>query len=262
MRAMPTTTSAATSSAWREVRALLRPWRALIVLIGMCVLIAEGFAVVPPLLMKRIIDDHLTAGVSSGILLLAALYLGATVAARGMDFLVTYLTAYVAQSGLRDLRVRLFDHLQRLPLGYYDRTALGDAISRCTSDVEAVDTLFTTGVANLITRLAQLVTASIAMFVLSPPLSLLALTLLPPLALVTRFFQVHIRDAERARRRAIGLLNVQLQETLSGVEVVRAFRLEESLILRFRRALRETVRAYGRALSYNVGTTASCAMCR
>ena len=252
MSAMPTTTSAATSSAWREVRALLRPWRALIVLIGMCVLIAEGFAVVPPLLMKRIIDDHLTAGVSSGILLLAALYLGATVAARGMDFLVTYLTAYVAQSGLRDLRVRLFDHLQRLPLGYYDRTALGDAISRCTSDVEAVDTLFTTGVANLITRLAQLVTASIAMFVLSPPLSLLALTLLPPLALVTRFFQVHIRDAERARRRAIGLLNVQLQETLSGVEVVRAFRLEESLILRFRRALRETVRAYGRALSYNV----------
>jgi ATP-binding cassette subfamily B protein len=194
----------------------------------------------------------MTAGTSEGVLALALLYLGATAAARGMDFVVTTLTAYVAQGALRDLRVRLFDHLQRLPLSYYDHTPRGDAISRCTADVETVDTLFTSGVANLITRLVQLVTAAVAMFALSPPLSLLALALLPPLAVVTRFFQVHIRDAERDRRRAIGLLNIQLEEALSGVEVVRAFRQEAHLTLRFRRALRETVRAYGRALSYNV----------
>ncbi len=118
--------------------------------------------------------------------------------------------------------------------------------------METVDTLFTTGVANLVTRLAQLATAAVAMFALSPALSLLAVALLPPLALVTRFFQVHIRDAERERRRAIGLLNTQLQETLSGVEVVRAYHQEGHVLLRFRRALRETVRAYGKALSYNV----------
>jgi ATP-binding cassette subfamily B protein len=234
------------------VRALLRPWRVLIVLIGVCVLLAEAFAVMPLLLMKRIIDDHLTVGVSKGVLALAVLFLAATAAARGMDFVVTYLTANVAQGGLRGLRVHLFDHLQRLPLSYFDHTPRGDAISRCTADVETVDTLFTTGVAKLITRLAQLATAAMAMFALSPPLSLLALALLPPLAAVTRFFQVHIRDAERERRRAIGLLNTQLQETLSGVETVRAFRQEEHLVLRFRRALRETVCAYGRALSYNV----------
>jgi ATP-binding cassette subfamily B multidrug efflux pump len=248
----PAATPAGGTTAWREVRALLRPWRTLILVIAVCVLLAESFAVVPPLLMKRIIDDHLTAGVSQGILGLALLFLAATAAAQGMNFLVIYLTAYVAQGGLRDLRVRLFGHLQRLPLSYYDHTSRGDAISRCTADVETVDTLFTTGVANLVTRLAQLATAAVAMFALSPQLSLLAVTLLPPLALVTRFFQVHIRDAERERRRAIGLLNTQLQETLSGVEVVRAYHQEEHLLLRFRRALRETVRAYGKALSYNV----------
>ena len=218
------------------VRALLQPWWPLIALIGACVLLAEAFAVVPPLLMQRIIDDHLTVGSSGGVLALALLYLAATAAARGMDFVVTYLTAHVAQGGLRDLRVRLFDHLQRLPLSYYDHTPRGDAISRCTSDVETVDTLFTSGVANLITRLVQLATAAVAMFALSPLLSLLALALLPPLAVVTRFFQVHIRDAERDRRRAIGLLNIQLEEALSGVEVVRAFRQEAHLVLRFRRA--------------------------
>jgi ATP-binding cassette subfamily B protein len=239
-------------SAWREVRSLLRPWRAVIVIIGACVLLGEAFAVVPPLLMRRIIDDHLTVGQSEGVLALAVLLLAATAAARGLDFVTTYLTAFVAQATLRDLRVRLFAHLQHLPLSYYDHTPLGDAISRCTADVDTVDTLFSTGVASLITRLAQLATAAIAMFALSPPLSLLAVALLPPLAVITRFFQVHIRDAERERRRAIGLLNTQLQETLSGAEVVRALCLEDQQLLRFRRALRETVRAYGRALSYNV----------
>lgn len=252
MSARTAVTASGQPTAWREVRALLRPWRAVIVIIGACVFLAEAFAVVPPLLMKRIIDDHLTVGASEGVLALAVLFLAATAAAQALDFVTTYFTAFVTQSALRDLRVRLFAHLQHLPLSYYDHTPLGDAISRCTADVDTVDTLFSTGVASLITRLAQLATAAIAMFALSPPLSLLAMALLPPLAVITRFFQVHIRDAERERRRAIGLLNTQLQETLSGAEVVHAFCQEEQQVLRFRRALRETVRAYGRALSYNV----------
>jgi len=245
-------TSSRRNAAWREIRALLRPWRGLIALIALCVLLTEAFAVVPSLLMRRIIDDHLTPGIREGVLSLALLYLGATAAAQGLDFVATYLIAHVAQNALRGLRVRLFAHLQRLPLGYYDRTPLGDAISRCTTDVETVDTLFATGVSSLITRLVQLIAAAVAMANLSPRLSLLALLLIPPLGVVTRFFQVHIRDAEGERRRAIGLLNVHLQETLSGVEVVRAFAREQAFVAHFRRALRDTVRAYGRALSYNV----------
>jgi ATP-binding cassette subfamily B protein len=240
------------NAAWREAGELINPWRGMVVVIAVCVLLTEGFAVVPPLLMRRIVDDHLTPGIREGILALALLYLGATALAQGMDFVVTYLTAYVAQSALRDLRVRLFAHLQRLPLGYYDRTPLGDVISRCTADVETVDTLFTTGVSRLITRLMQLIVAAAAMMSLNMRLSLLALLLIPPLALVTRFFQVRIRDAERERRRAVGSLNVHLQEILSGVEVVRAFGREHAFVARFRLALRETVRACGRTLSYNV----------
>lgn len=245
------------STAWRELRPLIRPWRGLIAAIAACVLLTEAFAIVPPLLMKRIVDDHLTPGIREGVLALALFYLGAMAVAQGMDFAATYLTAYVAQGALRDLRVRLFAHLQCLPLSYYDRTPLGDVISRCTADVETVDTLFTTGVSRLITRLVQLIAAAAAMVALSPRLSLPSLLLVPPLALVTRFFQVHIRDAERERRRAIGLLNIHLQETLGGVEVVRAFGREDAFIARFRLALRETLRAYGHALSYNVFYTPS-----
>jgi ATP-binding cassette subfamily B protein len=244
-------------TAWGEVRQLLRPWRRQIALVALCVVLFEALTVVPPLLMQRIVDDHLTVGVPSGVLTLALLYLGAMVLAEVVHFGIAYLTTWVAQHALRDLRVRLFAHLQRLPLSYHDHTSLGDVISRCTADVEAVDTLFATGVSNLLLRLVQLVTAFAAMMSLSPRLALLALLLLPPLALVTRFFQVHIRDAERGRRKAIGLLNVYLQETLSGVEVVRAFGREEAFVARFRRALRETVAAFWRAESYNMYYTPS-----
>ena len=239
-------------TAWRTLRPLLLPHRPLIAVIALAVLLAEAFAVIPPLLMARIIDDHLAAGILDGVLALALLYLGTRAVAEGLDFAVTYLTGIVAQKTLRDLRVRLFDHLQRLPLSYYDRTPLGDAISRCTADVDTVDTLFTTGISHLLTRMVQLITALAAMVLLSPPLALFALALIPPLALVTRFFQVHIRDAERDRRREIGSLNVHLQETLGGVEVVRAFGREDRFCASFRLALARTLRAYGRALSYNV----------
>jgi ATP-binding cassette subfamily B multidrug efflux pump len=239
-------------TAWGEVRRLLYPWRGQIALIALGVLMFEGLVVVPPLLLQRIVDEHLTPGLPAGILTLALLYLAATVLAESVNAGVSYLTAWVAQHALRNLRVDLFAHLQRLPLDYHDRTPLGDVISRCTADVETVDTLFTTGVSGLLLRLVQLITAFAAMVSLSPRLALLALLLLPPLALATRFFQVHIRDAERERRKAIGLLNVYLQETLSGVEVVRAFSREETMVARFRHALRETVAAFWRAESYNM----------
>ena len=153
------------------MRRLLHPWRGQIVLITLGVLIFEGLSVIPPLLLQRIMDEHLVPGLTTGILVLALLYLAATVLAE--VFGVSYLTAWVAQHALRNLRVDLFAHLQRLPLGYHDRTPLGDVISRCTADVDTVDTLFTTGVSNFL-RLVQLVTTFAAMVLLSPRLALLA----------------------------------------------------------------------------------------
>ena len=252
--------SAPRISAWSEVRRLLRPWYGQIALIAGSILVFEALAVVPTLLIQRVIDQHLTPRQPDGILLLALLYLAATVLAETLHFGISYMTVWVAQRALCTLRVDLFAHLQRLPLGYYDRTPLGDAISRCTSDVETVDTLFSTGVSTLLLRLVQLFAALGAMVSLSPRLALLALLLIPPLALATRFFQVHIREAARDRRKAIGVLNIYLQETLSGIEIVRASGREASLVARFRQALRETVAAFWRAESYNMYYSPSLAV--
>jgi ATP-binding cassette subfamily B multidrug efflux pump len=184
-----------------------------------------------------------------------------------MGFLTEYLTATIAQGVLRGLRVRLFSHLLTLPMRYYDRTPLGDTISRCTADVETVSTLFTTAVAGAVASsggvasgtsgatvllgVVRLVTIAPAMLALSPLLSLVAALPVVPVVLLTRSFQVGVRDAERASRQAVGLQNTHLQETLSGVEVIRALGGEATFIARFRAALRDGVAAYNWATVYS-----------
>jgi ATP-binding cassette subfamily B protein len=237
--------------AWSHLASILRPWLGTLALVSLSVLLSRALELVPPLLIQRIVDDHLTPRQTAGLLPLGALYLGATVAAQLLNFAAIYLTAVAAQGALHTLRVRLVSHLQRLPLRYYDQTPLGDVISRCTADVETVDTLFSTGVITLVASLVRLLTAAVAMVALSPQLTLVAVLAVPPLVVITRAFQLRVRAAERRNRRAVGLLNTHLQETLGGVEVIRAFGREATFVARFRLALREALAAFNRATVYS-----------
>jgi ATP-binding cassette subfamily B protein len=206
---------------------------------------------VPPLVVKQVIDGNLANGERDGLLQLGLLYFGATAALQGATFLTSYLIALAAQGVLHDLRVKLFTHFQRLPLAYFDRTPIGDAISRCTADIETINVLFTSGVAVLAAELVRLITIVITMLVLSVPLSLVAALSVPVLVVVTRVFQVRVRVAERATRRAIGGLNSHLQGVLAGVEVIRAFGCESHFVGRFRRTLRRTLAASNVSFGYS-----------
>ena len=252
----------------RQLWTMLIPWRWWLALVGVSVLLGAVLELVPPLLVKQIVDAHLALGQAEGLLWIAVLYLGATAAVQAMGFLTEYLTAIIAQGVLRRLRVRLFAHLQTLPLSYYDHTPLGDTISRCTADIETVSTLFTTAAtggavassgggqggtsgATVLMGVVRLGTIAAAMIALSPLLSLVAALTAVPVVLVTRYFQVRVRDAEWANRQAVGLQNTHLQEMLGGVEVIRALGSEAVFIARFRAALRDGLAAHNRATVYS-----------
>ena len=155
--------------------------------------------------------------------MMALLFLLATAGAQALIFGYTYLAALIAQSVLNVLRVRLFAHYQSLPTSYFDQTPLGDAISRCTADVETVDILFSSGVSALVANMVLVVTTGVAMVLLSPPLAAVSALVLPFLLVITRFFQVRTRAAERLNRIAVGYMNAELQESLGGMEIIRAF---------------------------------------
>ncbi|MHB1433779.1 MAG: ABC transporter ATP-binding protein, partial [Streptosporangiaceae bacterium] len=222
-----------------------------IALVVVFVAAASLAGVAPPLIVRHVINADLVPHRTAGLLAAGLGYLGAVGAAAGCTYAYSYLAAVVAQRAIAALRADLFAQLTRLPVAYLDSTPIGDTISRATSDVETIDTLFTDGIATLVGKLASLVAMAITMVAISPLLSAIAAVVIPPLAVISRWLQVRLRDAERQTRRAIGGLNVQLSETIGGAETIRAFGREASFAARFRGALRTTLGAQERAVRYN-----------
>ncbi len=253
-RPMPETLAIANtlgSTTRKQLLDILAPRRLQILVIVLTILVGASLELVPPLVLKQIVDKHLTPAIPDGLWQLAVIYLTSVAGVQGIGFLTNYLTATTAQGSLNTLRIRLYRHLQRLPISYYDRNPLGDIISRCTADVDTIDTLFSSGVAGLVTDLVRVFTVSIAMLVLSPILTLISVLVVPPLLFITNAFRLRIRQAERQNRMAVGMLNTHLQETFGGVEVIRAFGREPVFIARFRRVLEQTLKAYNLSARYS-----------
>lgn len=226
---------------------LLGPWRVRLVAVAFLVLAAAVLELAPPLIIRTIVDAHLTVGQPEGLLSLAVLYLGAAASVQVVMFLYGYVAATVAQGVLSNLRVRLYTHLQRLPTSYFDRVPMGDVISRCTADIDTLDDVFSSHVATLVANLVRLATISVAMIALSVPLSLIAALILPPLLVVTRFLQVRVRQAERENRIAVGAITTRLQENLRSTEVIRAFGREPEFAAGFRQILSRGLAASNRS---------------
>jgi ATP-binding cassette subfamily B protein len=238
------------SISWSRVWPIISPWRWVLAASLLSVIAGAGVTLLPPLILRHLIDNNLALGRAEGIPTLGLMYLGATVAVHLTTFLTSYSTTYAAQGALRRLRVLLFGHLQKLPVSYYDRTPTGEIISRCTADIDTIDQLFSSGVVSLLADLLTLVFTFGAMIALSPLLSLTLVLALPFLVVVTRRFQILTRAAQRKLRREIGRLNSRLQEYLTRFEVIHAFGWEFRIVRRFKEVLLKALRARNRSIAY------------
>jgi ABC-type multidrug transport system fused ATPase/permease subunit len=251
--ARPREAAAATPSAAlaHHLREVVRPYRLRLSAVGVLVLAAAVLEVVPPLVVRHVIDSDLTRGDTGGLGAAAVLYLAAATGVATASAAYGYLAATVAQRSLAALRTRLFAHLLALPMSYHDRTPRGESISRATADVDAIDDLFSSSVATLLGEVVRLATVAVAMVVLSPVLAAAAALVVPPLVLITNVLRRRVRDAERTTRAAVGTVNAELAEDLAGVEVIRAFGRQRQFDNRFRRALRGWLRAGNRSVLFN-----------
>jgi ATP-binding cassette subfamily B protein len=232
------------------LRELVRPWRGRIVLLAAGVISAAVLDLLPPLIMGTVVDG-LTTGSTAGLSTAAAWYLAAVAGVQILTASYGYLAASIAQRALATLRTRLFAHLLALPIGYHDRTPVGDGIARATADVETIDDLFSSSIVTLLGETARLVTVAVAMVLLSPVLTVGALIVVPPLAILTAFLRRRIRTAERDTRVAVGETTTQLQEDLAGVDVIRAFGRESQFSHRFRVVLGQWLAASNTSTRYN-----------
>ena len=161
-------------------------------------------------------------------------FLGAGLVAWLAGVAQTYLTSWVGERVLADLRLRLFRHLGRLSLGFYERNRTGAIISRLTNDVEALDQLVTEGVTSLVQNTLVLFGSAVILFVLDWRLALATLAVFPLMAVATSIFRRRSSRAYRRVRERLGTVTATLQEDISGVRVVQAFAREERSNEQFR----------------------------
>jgi ATP-binding cassette subfamily B protein len=151
-----------------------------------------------------------------------------------MSYVQTYLTGWVGERILADLRNDLFEHLQRLSLGFYERNRAGVIISRLTNDVEAIDQLVTDGVTSLVQNTLTLVGTAVLLFVLDWRLALATLAVIPLMSAATIVFRIRSARAYSAVRERLGLVTATLAEDIAGMRVVQAFTRERANTDRFR----------------------------
>jgi ATP-binding cassette, subfamily B, bacterial len=224
---------------WRQTRRrfstlnrLVAPHRGRALLSLLTLLLATVIALAPPFLAKFALDDAVNGGGRLGLVVM--LFLIAGLANWGMTYAQTYLTGWVGERMLADLRTRLFKHLQQLSLGFYERNRAGVVISRLTNDVEALDQLVTDGVSSLVQSTLTLVGTAILLFILDWRLALATLTVIPVMSIGTVLFRRYSTRAYRAVRERLGLVTATLAEDIAGMRVVQAFTREQINIRNFR----------------------------
>jgi ATP-binding cassette, subfamily B, bacterial len=226
---------------WRTTRRrlgvlhrLTRPYRLRTSLSVVSLLTATLTALAPPYLAKYALDDALHGHSGMKLALVVGIFLAAGLANWGMTYVETYLTGWVGERILADLRNKLFSHLQRLSLGFYERNRAGVIISRLTNDVEAIDQLVTDGVTTLVQSTLTLAGTAVLLFVLDWRLALATCAVIPLMSAATVVFRKHSARAYAAVRERLGLVTATLAEDIAGMRVVQAFTREQAAYDNFR----------------------------
>jgi ATP-binding cassette subfamily B protein len=207
----------------RFMAGLLRPYRGRVALTLAAMLAATGAGLAPPYLAGKAVDSGIVTGDVSALDWIVAAFVVVAAVYAGATFLQTYLVGWVGTRALQDLRERVYSHLQEMSIGFFTRHRPGVLISRMTNDIEALNQLVTSGVVTLVSSSLTLVGVVVILLALDLQLALVTFITFPLLAIASVIFRIASQGAYRATRERIAAITAHLQETLSGVRVVRSF---------------------------------------
>jgi len=211
----------------------VRPyWKPLIVT-SILVLVHTGLSLLPPLFQREIVDQVIGARDVSRLGVIIVTLIGIQALLQLVDFGDLYVRHALGERFIFDLRVRMYAHLQRLSLSFFERTSTGELMSRVTNDINALEQFVTHGVALTVVDLLRLLGASAVLLVLDWRLALAVLVPLPVMAFGLRYFNQRVRPIYRRVRDRLGDINARLQDNLTGIRVIQAFEQEEAELARF-----------------------------
>lgn len=233
----------------RRLLGYLRPYKWLAALAVLLLLGTAGLTLVGPLLTQRALDVAVPARDLGMLRTLALLFLCALVLEFLLDYAQAYLTAWMGQRVMSDLRMQVFSHLQRLSIAYFDRHPVGRLMTRATSDVETLNELFSSGVVTVFGDLFTLVAITAMLLATDWRLALVAFAVMPLMLLAAVTFRRHVRSSFRDIRTRVARLNAFLQEHLAGVRVIQLFGREAAEARGFAGVNREHLAAHLRSIT-------------
>jgi len=234
----------------RRIISYLEPYKIWVGVAFITVLVVAFLGPLRPKLVQITIDQDIVTGDLEGLRNMIMLLFGILVAEGLLSFVNAYLTQWIGQQAIYDLRTKLYRHIQRQSLRFFDTTPIGRLITRVTSDVESLSQVLSAGVVTILGDLFKLIFISWFMFSLNWELALLTLAVMPLMVYATFWFKRKVRVAYRETRTQVARLNSFLQEHISGMKIVQLFGREEEEMNRFKAINDEHRQAHIRTIFY------------
>ncbi len=229
--------------------AYVRPYKFKVFISIVLLLLIAGLEQLLPYLTKVGIDDYIGQGDFSGLLRIAAVYIVISLGLSSMKIAQVLLTGWVGEKVMFDIREQVFSHLQAQSLRFFDRNPIGRLVTRTTNDVQTLSEIFTSGIVVVFGDIITLVGIVTAMMIMNVQLALVALLIIPLIAIVTFFFRFRLRDAFRDVRLKVAAINSFLQEHLAGMRIVQLFNNESRADTSFSVVNAETKNAHLRTVA-------------
>ena len=233
-----------------RVLALAKPYRKVFILAGVLTVVLAPLAILRPYIIKIMVDDYIFKFDIPGLTNMALLLMAILMVDVALRYVFIYSTSWLGQSVIKDLRVRMFNHISSLRLSYFDTTPIGTSTTRTINDIETINTVFSQGAITIIADLFTVFAVLTVMLVTSWKLTLVCLTTLPFLMIATYIFKEKVKISYQKVRKQITLMNAFLQERITGMRIVQIFNAEEKELDKFKTINRKYTQANLDAILY------------
>lgn len=238
---------------WNVLKRLfhfVKPYSGKFSLLILLTTLSAALVPIRPYLIQYTIDNDMATGNYQGLLKMIYILIGLLVFQAIVQYIHTYLSGWIGQYIVKDIRIRLYDHLLKLKLKFYDNTPIGRLVTRVISDIETLSDVFSQGLASIIGDLLQLVFIVAFMLYTNWKLAVVCLTTLPILLFATYIFKEKVKVAFNSVRNAVANLNSFVQEHVTGMSIVQIFNSEKNELEKFKKINEEHKKANIRSILY------------
>jgi len=212
---------------------LVRPYKFIFITAATLSIVLAPLAILRPYLVQLSVDQYILAGNYKGLLWIVGLLFGVLLFEGALQYFFTYITGLLGQSVIKDLRLRVFKHINSLRLSYFDRTPIGNSTTRTINDIETINTVFSQGAITIVADVLTLFFVLGIMLYSSWSLTLVCLTTLPLLIWGSYWFKEAVKKAYESVRTEVSKMNAFLQERISGMRIVQIFNAEQQELKKF-----------------------------